>query len=288
MGTVGNISVDPINAIWGGVDLGFIDGDVEVTMEEQSVDITAHQYGTNVLSAIRTGKSMEVSLTLKETSVAQLTTLINQGGAAGTATAEVSTVVIGSVTSINSKYFDIWSANDAIAYRVWFDVNNTGVAPSSTGKTLVEVDLDATPTVAEAVTALTAALDGLAAFTAVESGGTTVTITNASTGGSSDIVDGNTGFTFSVTTQGSGTAPGWGTSKDFTSVLTQAAKLVLHPVVLGSSVQTRDLCFWKAYPMLDSISHSGENPKLVSVTFKVYPDLNRNAQSQYFVFGESY
>lgn len=285
MATLGNIIVEPLVVQWNGVDLGFTDGDIEPTFEEQFVDIQAHQEGTNVISAIRTGKSCEVAVTLKETSISQLTTLLTTGGATATATAEVSTIVIGSVASINSKYFDIWSALDAIAYRVWFDVNNTGVAPSAAGKTLVEVDLDATPTVAEAVTALTAALDGLAAFAAVESLNTTVTVTNASTGGSTDITDGNTGFTFAVTTQGMSAVPGWGGSKDFTSMLTQSQKLVFHPVVNSSTDLTRDLAFWKAYPLFETIVSSGENPKMVTVTFKIFPDSSRQNAVRWFVYG---
>jgi hypothetical protein len=285
MATLLNIKVDPQVVQWNGTDLGFTDGDIELAFEEQGHEVQAHQEGTNILEMIRTGKNIEISLALKETSLAQITTLLTAGGGTATATAEVSTIVIGSVASINGKYFDIYSALNAIAYRVWFDVNNTGTAPATGGKTLVEVDLDATPTVAEAVTALTAALDALAAFVAVESLGTTVTVTNASTGGTTDIADGNTGFTFAVTTQGYSAVPGWGGSKDFTPVGTQSAKLVLHPVVKASTDLSNDLALWKAYPLLESIVSSGENPQMINVAFKIFPDLTRPSVIRLGVYG---
>jgi len=285
-GTLGNIRVENLQVSWDGSDFGFTDGDVEPSFEEQFAEIQAHQEGTNILSGIRTGKSTELSLALMETSTAQITSILTSaGGDTATATAEVCTIVIADVSTINSKYFDIYSALDVIKYRAWFDVNNTGVAPSSVGVTLVEVDLDATPTVAEAVTALKLALDALAAFVATESSGTTVTVTNASTGGTTDVADFNTGFTFAVTTQGISAVPGWGSGKDFTSMLTQAKKLVLHPVVNSATDYSRDLAFWKAYPLMDSITSSGENPKIVNVTFKIFPDLTRQAAVRLFVFG---
>ena len=54
------------------VDLGFTDGDIEISHEENYVDVTSHQTGTQVLSAIHTGNTMSVSVSLKETAVSQL------------------------------------------------------------------------------------------------------------------------------------------------------------------------------------------------------------------------
>lgn len=54
------------------VDVGYTDGDIEITQENTNVDLTAHQTGTMVLGHISTGVSLSMSLTLKETSVSQL------------------------------------------------------------------------------------------------------------------------------------------------------------------------------------------------------------------------
>jgi hypothetical protein len=167
MGTVTNIKVQPMDVTWAGSAMGFLDGDVEVTVEEQTVDVTAHQEGTNVLSSIRTGKSLELALTLKETPSAMVQALFTEGGAA------------------------------------------------------------------------------------------------------------------------SGTsAAGWGSSKDFTHVLSQAGKLVLHPVVNASNNYNEDICAWKAYPMIESFTFSGENPSTIKLTFKVFPDTTRAAGFRLFVVGD--
>jgi len=54
------------------VDLGYCDGNIEPSHEENMVDVTAHQTGSQVLSQIHTGNKVGVTITLKETSVSQL------------------------------------------------------------------------------------------------------------------------------------------------------------------------------------------------------------------------
>lgn len=80
MGTVTNIKVQPMVVTWGGSALGFIDGDLDFTVEEQVVDVTAHEEGTNVLTAIRTGKSATIAMTLKETNTSLVQYIFGQGG----------------------------------------------------------------------------------------------------------------------------------------------------------------------------------------------------------------
>lgn len=173
MGTISNIQLEPVDVEWKSSGLGFCDGDISVNMEEQVVDVTAHQEGTNVLDAIRTGKSADVSMTLKEFDSDQIERIF--AGAGG--------------------------------------------ATDSTG-----------------------------------SSGT-------------DVI-------------------GWGSSKDFTQVTDQAGKLVLHPVTKGDSEYDRDLAFWNAYPLPDSITYSGENPQTVSVTFRCFPDTSQPSGIRLFGFGD--
>lgn len=58
------------------VDLGFIDGDIEVTNEVNYVDLTAHQTGSEILGHISTGGNQSITLNLKETAVSQLRKVI--------------------------------------------------------------------------------------------------------------------------------------------------------------------------------------------------------------------
>jgi len=76
----------------------------------------------------------------------------------------------------------------------------------------------------------------------------------------------------------------WGSGKQFTQNIENADKLILHPVTVTGVLE--DYAFWNAIPLLDSISFSGENPVLMSVTFECYPDLAKPANVQWGVFGD--
>jgi hypothetical protein len=77
-------------------DVGFTDGEIEVSMSEELVDVTAHQEGADVLSQIRTGISeVTVSLTLKETTVAQVKKMLAMAGGSFTPVGSAATEVMG-------------------------------------------------------------------------------------------------------------------------------------------------------------------------------------------------
>lgn len=61
------------------VDLGYTDGDIEVTHEGNYTDLTAHQTGTMILGHIGTGLTASLTLNLKETAVSQLRKAIATG-----------------------------------------------------------------------------------------------------------------------------------------------------------------------------------------------------------------
>jgi hypothetical protein len=65
--------------------LGFIDGDIEVGLREDINDVTAHQTGTQIIQGLRTGRNIEnISLTLKESDAAKLKQFIETSGVAFT------------------------------------------------------------------------------------------------------------------------------------------------------------------------------------------------------------
>jgi hypothetical protein len=172
-GTIANVLVKPMEVTWGGSALGFTDGDIEIPFSEDLVDVVAHQTGTAIQTAIRTGKNIDVPLVLKETSKAAYEYILKQSGSQATAS-----------------------------------------------------------------------------------------------GGASQVI-------------------GWGSAKDFTQVLSQAAKLVFHPVTKASGDKSEDISFWKAYPLPDSFVFSGENPATLSVTFRVFPDAAKADQFKLGVIGDS-
>ena len=78
---------------------------------------------------------------------------------------------------------------------------------------------------------------------------------------------------------------GWGSGRDFTQTISQAAALTLHPVVNGAADYEDDIHFWKAYPMPGSFSFSGESPSLLTVTFKIYPDTTKDTEVRLGIVG---
>ena len=273
---VQNVNVQPCKAIWNGTDLGLTEGDIEIGMEEQLVEITGHQEGANVLDAIRTGKSCEIGLTLKETSLAQLQTLLGVGGGSTGGVAQVMTILcVADVSgSLNGKMFFIYGASGA-GYCVYLNVDGGAVDPSIPGFTSVAVAIAEDATANDVADAVSTALDALADFSAPNPAAATITVTHASEGSRTAPDAGNSGFTLTVTVTGVSELTGWGKSKDFTGVLAAAQKLVLHPVALADDDYTQDFVAWKAYPMMESLVKSGENPQTVQVTFKIFPDTSK-------------
>jgi hypothetical protein len=236
---------------------------------------------------IRTGKKVELEVTLKETSAAQLQSLLAHGGGNDSGVAEVTTIdcIADSSGSLNNRFF-LLNAAGGLSYCVWMNVNSAGVDPSIPGYTSVPVALATNASANDVADAVATALDALAAFTAPNPGADIVTCTNATAGDVAAPDAGNSGFTLAVTVEGVSQLYGWGKSKDFTSMLDDAAKLVLHPVANSASNYAGDIAFWKAYPMLGSIKQSGENPKMCSVSFKIFPDTSKPDATRLFVYGD--
>jgi hypothetical protein len=152
------------------LDLGFLDGDLEIAFEQQLFEVKAHQTGSTLLAELRQGATVEVSLVLKE--------------------------------------------SDKDTWKQLF----TATAGGSYGT------------------------------------------------GANEIF-------------------GWGTSRVGVNTAPQAARLHLHPVALSSTDYSRDWTFWKAYPMPESATFSGENPNVMSVSFKCYRDESRDGDIEIFAIG---
>lgn len=86
---------------------------------------------------------------------------------------------------------------------------------------------------------------------------------------------------------GSSAVVGWGSGRDFTQVLGQAAALKFHPVTKASNDYSEDITFWKAYPKPDSFVFSGENPSTLTIEFMIYPDTSKADQARLGVIGNA-
>jgi len=120
-------------------------------------------------------------------------------GAAGSLTVSVTTAGVAAGTQ--NDYF-VLRDDDTGLFHVWCDVNSEGVDPNPGGGSVgIEVDIAAGATAAQVATAVAAAVEAHAEFEA-EADGARVRITTATNAAVVDIADSNTGFTFSVGTQG--------------------------------------------------------------------------------------
>lgn len=81
-------------------DLGLLEGDIEVTFEEKSLDITAHQTGADILAKLRQGKISKVKLTMQETDNSKMNFIFKQAGSNYTPSG--GTQVVGWGSSTNS------------------------------------------------------------------------------------------------------------------------------------------------------------------------------------------
>jgi hypothetical protein len=283
-----NIKVKPVKVVWDGTDLGFTEGGIEFSPEDQTVEIMTDQTGTQIVDHIRTGTGAEFSVTLKETSKERVEDAILRGREKAAAVAEVTkvTAVADSGGSLSAKYFTLNSANDATSYYVWIDVDAGSVDPAPAGGlTGIEVDISSGDSADDVATAIASAVGGNADFGASASGAD-VTITNAATGPATDAADVDAGFTVCTTVDGHGVVAKIGSDDQFVNFTTYAGPLYLHPISLVDSDATEDFYFPVAYPSLDSITMVGDNPSTIALTFRCYPKFNEDGTWCLWKYGE--
>jgi len=105
-------------------------------------------------------------------------------------------------SSLQNKYFYIYSANDITKYYVWFNVDGLGSDPTPVGSTGIEVPISSNDPASIIALAIKLVINANSNFTASKSK-KTVTIENTSPGNTSNSIDFNTGFTISTPFNGS-------------------------------------------------------------------------------------
>lgn len=128
--------------------------------------------------------------------------------------AEVSTIVAKAANDITTgKYFTLQGISATWVrtnYHVWFKKDGAGADPAPTGSTAILVTITTDQTAQTVSDAITAAIDAVGNFKAINEGGssTTIRVTNATAGDVKDIVDVDSGLTVAVITQGLQTQDG--------------------------------------------------------------------------------
>ncbi len=102
--------------------------------------------------------------------------------------------------SLNNKYFFFYDVSGTKRY-IWIDVNSAGADPAIAGATGHEVDVATGATAAAVATAIEAVIEAVSGYTSTVSSAT-ITVTHEATGYAQPAHDGNTGFSFAVTTEG--------------------------------------------------------------------------------------
>jgi hypothetical protein len=107
-----------------------------------------------------------------------------------------------------SSYFEIYAANNAVEYYVWFNRDGSGTDPNVAGKIGVVVNITSADTQADVQEAIALAVDAQADFSATFNS-TTTSILNTDVGPADDAQDGltATGFSFDIVNQGSDLQP---------------------------------------------------------------------------------
>lgn len=128
-------------------------------------------------------------------------------------------------TLTTGDYFDFNTTTTG--YRVWYNINAAGGAPSAGGRTLVPVTVATAATAATIATSTKVAIDALDGATAtVDTGTATVTVVLDLQGAPTVPADGNTLFV--ITTTQAGTSA----SAPFTATITKACMEIMNDVLL--------------------------------------------------------
>lgn len=79
---------------------------------------------------------------------------------------------------------------------------------------------------------------------------------------------------------------GIGQARDFKNLLTFAGQLNIHPKRLLSADKSLDITAWKAIPILEGLTLSGEAPVTLPLTFKCYPDSTKSTRANILCIGD--
>lgn len=82
----GNIAIRPMNPSFKGIDLGYIDGEIEVAIDAEFKEILAHQTGNTPISKSLIGVVVTITMSLKETHAANMKMALSTVGGTYTPT----------------------------------------------------------------------------------------------------------------------------------------------------------------------------------------------------------
>ena len=89
-----------------------------------------------------------------------------------------------------------------------------------------------------------------------------------------------------IKTVGADKLVGMGTSRINQSAFNTSGKLILHPVRLPESDRSKDIVFFKATPLPESINYDGTDTQAMSVSFDAFVDDTKDSRINVWAMGD--
>jgi hypothetical protein len=266
-----NVKIGVCKVLYNGVDLGYTQGGVEVTVKTETHKVMVDQFGKTPINEYIMGREVMVKCPLAETTLNNLVeimpgaTLYETGGVQATGTMTIATQPTdGQTVKINGATVTFKAANPNAA-------NNEVLIGSSASATATNLAAAINATTSGALTAVTAA-----------AASATVTLTSVmkgSLGNSIAIATGTAGASVTVSAATlTGGVDGTPARVDVqvgvgSNLLDIARPLILHPVSKADNDHSEDFTVFKAATAgALNFAYKLENERVFSCEFNGYPD----------------
>lgn len=266
-----NVKLGVCKVYFGGVDLGYTQGGVEVSVKTDTHKVEIDQFGKTTINELIMARNVMAKIPMAETTLQNLvatmpgSTLVSNGAVATGSLAFTANPTTTTTVTVGGQAFSFQVAKPTTLYQVQI------------GATLLATITNFVSTFNRAL--LQPALGGLVAK--MNATGTLVTISAVDPGTAANAITlaGASGATASAATLTGGAAEtkarvdvGIGTSVDLLSV---AQELRLHPVARSDSDFTEDFTIFQAATAgALTFAYKVDAERIYSVEFNGYPDSN--------------
>jgi hypothetical protein len=279
-----NVKLGVCSVTFGGVDLGYTKGGVEVTIATTTHEVMVDQFGNTPIDDVIIGRTCKAKVPLAETGIATLARIMpgavlkQSGGAYATGTITLATAqpTDGDTVTVNGAVFTFKTA------PVAFNDVAIGASLNTAAANLAQKINDSVDSAVSEVTA-TAAL-GVVTLTADDYGAIYNSFTLAKTFATSAncTLSGAT-LTGGVdpTVEGVSVPTGVGIS-----LLQIAKELVLHPQGLPASNRNEDFIMpLSNTPGAATFSYKLDAERVFNLEFNAYPDSTQGTSGRLFYYG---
>lgn len=269
-----NVKLGVCQVFYNGVDLGYTQGGVEVTVTTETHKVNVDQFGKTVVDEIIMSRNVEAKVPLAETTIENMVsimpgaTLTNTGGTAASGTITFAASPVGGA-----------AANDTVTVNgVVFTAKASAVAANE-----FTIGASSLVTAQNLAAVLNAYLDPMVSQATYVASGTTTGIVTATydvlgtAGNNFTLAKSGTGISVSAATLSGGANPSkkkivvpTGIS---TSLLNIAKKLVLHPKAKAASDKSEDFVIpLAATAGALNFAYVVDKERIYNTTFSGYPD----------------